>query len=297
MIRRLVPLLFVLTLAIAVSGETTWKQYTVDDGLISNKVYSLFEANDGSIWIGTSGNGLNQYVGGEILTWDSGTGWVPNKVYDICDDAMGRIWACSVDYGCVVMENGSWEEGFYLKHPYMGIHAKGGIERAGDDRLWGGFYAGIMWYDPLSGAGEQVWSTPPPGGDGYEDPEPHQLFIDSTGSIWFKSNWQMIKMDQAGSILREYPPGKFGQIVEGPDGAIWLGRWLPNHHSADWFGVDRLDGDEFVSVSPPLGSFPAEPVGPICATDNGEVVTGCYNYDSDSTGVFIYPIFSQVLFS
>jgi len=281
---RLVPLLLLLTLSVALSAEPVWEQFTTEDGLISSDVTALFEARDGSVWIGTFRDGLNQYVDGEILTWDSGAGWVPNMVCDICDDAEGRIWASSRDKGCVYLENSLWEEGFYLLHSFWGAWAEGGIERAVDGRLWGGFYVGIMWHDPMSGVGEQVWSTPLVNGDP-QDSRPLHLFIDSTAAIWFQSNRQMIKMDQDGNIIRTYPD-RFGEIVESPDGTIWLGRWWDYTDPPDWSGVDRLDGDKFVSVSPPAGSFPAEPGWPIRVTAGGEIVSGSYGWGS--CGIFIY---------
>jgi len=261
-----------------------WEQYTTADGLISNTVSSLFKADDGSVWIGLwvgpwGDPGLNQYVDGEILTWDSGT-WAPTNVTGICQDNVKRIWACSYDRGCVFLDEGLWNEGFYWS-PTEPPLAHAGVKCDSEGRLWAAFSSGIMYYSPATHQSVRVWTAPP------GIPGIRFLFIDAKDHIWFSLtdvSFSLIRMDQEGNELSSYP-WMFGQVCRSADGTIWLGR-ASLANEGNWFGVGRLEGSQFVSVSPPAGSFPAEPGCPICVTAGGEIVTGSYGWDS--CGIFIY---------
>jgi len=266
-----------------------WEHYTTADGLISNDVTALFEANDGSIWIGPwvgawGAPGVNQYVNGEILTWDSGA-WAPSDVKGFCHDRMGRIWACSYNRGPVFLEHGLWKEGFYWGADEPAF-SNAGVKCDSEGRLWAGFLSGIMRHDPATNQSTKVWSAPPYG-SGMDSSPIRFLFIDADDNIWFTcsdSPAPLIRIDRLGNELSSYT-GMWGEVCQAADGTIWLGRGAHTNDGA-WFGVGRLEGSQFVSVSPPSGSFPAEPAGPICISSRGEIITGSYGWNS--CGVFIY---------
>jgi len=273
-----------ICIAVPVTG-LEWEQFTTADGLLSNAVMSLFEADDGSVWIGLSvapwgTPGVNQYVDGEILTWDSGS-WAPTDVTGFCQDNMTRIWASSYERGCVFLELDLWNEGFYWSATDPAF-SNAGVKCDSKGRLWAGFLQGIVCYDPATDRSTKVWPTPSGGGD----TSIRHLFIDAEDDIWFTCSAipaPLIRMDQEGNELSSYPIN--GQVCQSADGTFWLARFS-GRGDPDWFGVARLEGDEFVSVSPPAGSFPAEAAGPICITSRGEIVTGSHGWDS--CGVFVY---------
>ncbi|MCD6327056.1 hypothetical protein J7M28_05840, partial [bacterium] len=170
------------------STAVVWENFTEADGLIDNCASSVHEAADGSIWIGTCGVGLNQYIDGELLTWDQGTSWLPDDILGICEDAQGAIWCLSYNEGCGFLEAGIWQEGFTLDWDIVpGLQwAAGGISCGPDGRLWAGFAEGIKWYDPETGQGQKVWTSPR-----YDYADfggiPHFLCVTSAGRIWFCS--------------------------------------------------------------------------------------------------------------
>jgi len=261
-----------------------WQNLTQEDGLISNRAHSLSESADGSVWIGTFGVGLNQYIEGELLTWDEGTSWLPDDIMGICEDAQGAIWCLSYHEGCGFLESGMWHEGFTLDWDGVpGVQlAQGGIACGPDGRLWAGFAEGIKWYDPQTGEGQKVWTSPR-----YSHIDfwgaPHFLYVTSAGRIWFCSKEldgqdNLYEMDDTGSILRVFP-GLWGTVAEAPDGTIWYG----DQHDWSNLGIMRLEGDEFVYAGPPEG-YPASVVrGPISISETGELV--CNGYDPEAWAV------------
>jgi len=262
------------------SAGVEWKNLTVEDGLIDNCAMSLFESADGSIWIGTFGVGLNQYVQGEVLTWDQGASWLPDQIEGICEDSRGAIWCLSYNEGCGFLEGGRWHEGFTLDwQGAPGLQwALGGIACGPDGRLWAGFAEGIKWYDPETGESEKVWTSPRWGITDFWG-VPHFLFVSSDGRIWFCSRQlggqkNLYEMDDTGEILRIFP-GLWGTVAQAPDGTIWFG----DQNDLGNLGIRRLEGDQFVYAGPPRDYHGLTVRGPISFSADGELV--CNGYDLD----------------
>lgn len=276
----------IIALATAASAEVTWDRFTTEDGLLDKNVFSLFAAKDGSIWIGTGGRGLSQYVNGGFLTWDTGADWVPNVTFDICQDQTGRIWASSYYEGCVYLDEAGWQEGFSLPWETapgrFEMWAKSGLELAPDGRIWAGFSGGIMWLDPISKERRTAWQTPPPSGSPVYWPDPGQILLDLNGDIWFRSGMDTLEIDQNGNTLRTFCGKDTSALAEGLDGTIYI---ATGYYTAD-FDVQKLESGEFVSVSPPPGAFPSKPWSPLEIGNQGALLAG--SYGSESSGLFTF---------
>ena len=82
-------------------GET-WHNYTVEDGLIHNRVYDVEADSNGGVWIATL-RGLSHYKGGKwtshlvdsvlVNSLHNGNASEGRKVYDILFDRTGTLWA------------------------------------------------------------------------------------------------------------------------------------------------------------------------------------------------------------
>ena len=68
-----------------------WHNFTSADGLAGDIVYSIAQAQDGTLWFGTS-NGLSRYDGRSWITYDTHTGLLDNNVYAIAATASGELW-------------------------------------------------------------------------------------------------------------------------------------------------------------------------------------------------------------
>jgi len=68
-----------------------WKSYTVNDGLVSNRVQLLSIDSNDIIWIGTN-NGVSRFDGHTWTTYTSNDGLVYNDVISIATESDGTIW-------------------------------------------------------------------------------------------------------------------------------------------------------------------------------------------------------------
>ncbi len=114
----------------ALSG--TFTTLTKKDGLSGNDIAALFEAADGSLWVGTS-EGLSRIQGGKIETWTTKRGLAGNDVEAITGDSMGAVWI-GTDGGVSRLNNGhftTWTTGQGL--PGSRVVA---LSADADDSVW-----------------------------------------------------------------------------------------------------------------------------------------------------------------
>ncbi|MFS8082342.1 MAG: two-component regulator propeller domain-containing protein [Ginsengibacter sp.] len=81
--------------------QQIFKNYTVNDGLISNEIRRIFQDSKGFLWIGTL-EGLSKYDGNTFLNFSSANGLSHNMVNDLYESDEGRIY--------VTLNNGSIDE-------------------------------------------------------------------------------------------------------------------------------------------------------------------------------------------
>lgn len=122
------------------------RRYTVEDGLPSNKVYSVTQDSKGFLWFGTDA-GASRFDGRSFTTFSTAEGMPDKDVLNIYEDTRGRIW--------FLLLNGKlcyWQEG-ELHHEgtdpglgYGGITS--GLQAMGEDAqgsIWfGGVYGSLV---------------------------------------------------------------------------------------------------------------------------------------------------------
>lgn len=73
----------------------TFKQFTFDNGTLSNVINCFLEDKDGYLWIGT-GDGLRRFDGDEFSVFkhekDNSTSLIHSEVLSLCEDKNGKIW-------------------------------------------------------------------------------------------------------------------------------------------------------------------------------------------------------------
>ena len=67
------------------------KTLTEEDGLVSNRVLTIFEDSNGTMWFGTT-NGLTRYDGENFQTFTTEDGLARNTIGLIFEDQQGMIW-------------------------------------------------------------------------------------------------------------------------------------------------------------------------------------------------------------
>lgn len=66
-------------------------------GLKSDRILSLFEDGEGSLWIGTESGGLTRYGGGTFTNFTTNEGLPGNSVGPVCEDGAGRLWVATAN--------------------------------------------------------------------------------------------------------------------------------------------------------------------------------------------------------
>ena len=94
-------------------ADTTFKQFTLKDGLSSNTIYSLERDSAGSVWAGTQ-NGICCYANGHWTAYTSASSVPIGQVYDLAVNA--GIVAGATAGGVCVWNNGA----FVLQAPAAG---------------------------------------------------------------------------------------------------------------------------------------------------------------------------------
>jgi len=94
-IKRLLVIL-ALFLSIDASGQQPiFKNYSIDNGLLSNEVYHVIQDQKGYIWIAT-GQGVNRYNGYSFKNYNQLDGLPDNTVLELFEDQKGRIWTVTL---------------------------------------------------------------------------------------------------------------------------------------------------------------------------------------------------------
>jgi len=66
--------------------------YTTKHGLSSNHVHGIFQDNQGRIWVGTRGQGVNYFENGRFHTLTTQNGLSTNSVFAFTQDNCGSLW-------------------------------------------------------------------------------------------------------------------------------------------------------------------------------------------------------------
>ncbi len=90
-LRYILGLLFMISYIYAQELPSAFINYTVEDGLLSNTTYDLFQDAKGYIWI-SSDKGVHRFDGSSMLYYDMNNGLSDNDILSIHQDKKGRIW-------------------------------------------------------------------------------------------------------------------------------------------------------------------------------------------------------------
>jgi len=118
---RLLALLFLMFLNCSFGQSTSMKQFTINNGLPSNTVYSLFFDSKGFLWAGTD-KGIARYNGDKFTVLTTDDGLPDNEVFCFNEDHEGRIWISSFKgILCYFKDNVFYTE---ANAPWLKLHTK-----------------------------------------------------------------------------------------------------------------------------------------------------------------------------
>lgn len=206
-----------------------FKTFTVDNGLLSNEVWSLAESGDGSIWMGTR-NGVNYFQNGRLFTLPLPKSLSSHYVKAILVDRKGRIWVGTVGGGLVLVEKRG--ERFEAEYKYLAGKI---ITTLFEDHL-GNIWAGTKEHGltRIRGNEQFVFNTEN-GLSGNqikcicEDPEGN-LWIGTKGggiSIYPDRKEKMFPFDDQGTLGSKW----INSLAVDQEGTLWIGAQAGGLHS------------------------------------------------------------------
>ena len=168
-----------------------WKQFMnnkYDETSISdNTLRNIYQADDGSIWIGSYKNGVNQYVKGlaSMKSIDLG------DVTTACEDKAGNYWVGTNDQGILVYNPKTGEVVNHFTKDNSGLVSNiiVGSWAASDGTMWFGSYNGGLTHaipsasDPTQAHIVNVQASP----GGLANNSVWALTEDKWGRIWFST--------------------------------------------------------------------------------------------------------------
>ncbi|OFX26446.1 MAG: hypothetical protein A2033_16315 [Bacteroidetes bacterium GWA2_31_9] len=87
----------------------SWTKYTLDNGLVSNQIFSIIQDNFGNMWFATNGSGISVFSGSSWTTFNLTNGLKSDTIYSMEKDNLGNIWLGSyIPVGVMKYDGVSW---------------------------------------------------------------------------------------------------------------------------------------------------------------------------------------------
>ncbi|MBN1422291.1 MAG: hypothetical protein JXP34_26185, partial [Planctomycetes bacterium] len=287
-----------------------WRPYRARLGLPGNRVLSLVEARDGSIWAGTQ-SGLYRFLEGGVEVFREAGGVELAHITGLAEDRHGAIWISSgaAFDGAIRYKDGVWSR-FGLTNGLVTYR----VHRITRDRL------GNLWFatiGPRPGAGPETgaWmydgirfrlfgpgkdgSREDGSGEGLIDGRVYDVFHASDGSYWFATWGGLSHLTELEGGTWESFTAREGlatdrvwAVSEGPDGSIWVCYQINGN------GVSRYRGGRWTHYRAADGLI-NDNVWSIATTADGDVWFGTEGGISRFDGfcLYAYPVAEEPFFS
>lgn len=222
-----------------------WQEFDGSKELPAGPFWSMLEANDGSIWVGSSG--LSRYDPADG-NWDviipplPKVCDIPNcpepewgAVYALLQDRKGAIWA-GTSSGVMRLDDNSRES--WTTQEGLTDNSVRALVEDKDGVIWAGTADGINWWD-----GNQWHASPDPNepdhvpgsGVGIE-----QMVAARDGGIWATGQYTLLMWNGEGWNYVDFPcrgSDGIGTLMEASDGHMWVGTFGA--------GVCQWDGQDW----------------------------------------------------
>jgi diguanylate cyclase (GGDEF)-like protein len=225
------------------------ERYTAPERLQADITYTVFEAADGGIWVGTV-NGPARLQGGASELFDGRHGLPYGAVFAFAQDDTGRLFL-GTEYGVYVS---TFDGRFEPLAADLPVDAIPSLRIDAQGLLWiGTVNHGLIRYDPGSGRAEAISSI-----RGLPNNRIASLFIDREGSLWAGTNAGLLQLRdalfQTFGTEQRLSDDYVRTVLEARDGAIWIGtsrglnRLAPDGALQAWGTADGLPGDSILSL-------------------------------------------------
>ncbi|MEI7811381.1 MAG: two-component regulator propeller domain-containing protein [Ignavibacteria bacterium] len=117
---RILPiiLLFITTITLpSLAQQLAIRNYTVEDGLPLNTIYSILQDHSGYIWLATQG-GLSRFDGTVFTNYTTVDGLISNDVGCLYEDKNGSLWIGFSDHGGVCKYDQTKFTKYFIKEEF-----------------------------------------------------------------------------------------------------------------------------------------------------------------------------------
>ena len=297
-----------------------FKNYSNDAGLPQSQVYTIYQARNGYLWIGTLGGGVSKFDGITFTNFTTSDGLNENHVRTICEDSAGDIWfgtnegVCRYDGSTFFhfsggnnldnsivrnimedssgnlwfgTENGAW---VYDKKTVRSFTKKNGLP---DDVIMSILQdrEGKIWFGTEKGGVSRFdnstftnFSVP----DGLPDNTVYSILEDRKGNLWFGTHGGVSKYD--GKTFTNYTvdDGLSGNvikaIIEDREGNFWFG--------TEGGGISKFNGTAFSYITEKNG-LSSNVVWSMLEDREGNIWIGTYRGGLDKYSGDTFTLFSS----
>lgn len=179
-----------------------------------NRVKSILQTSDGTIWVGTVG-GLDRQVAGQAGDRFARVPGIAGTVRVLRQTSDGRLWAGTIGHGAYRFFKGAWT---HLAAPeVLPSNTVLSIDEDDAQQVWIGTQDGMMRLSKTP-----VSVVPLPGGS---DPDFATLAADRDGTIWVASSRLYSIRDGKAEPFRfpDMPDVPIRNVFRDRDGTMWLG--------------------------------------------------------------------------
>ena len=209
--------------------------------------YSLYEDQEGNLWLGTDGRGLYRVRRNAITAYSKEQGLIDKNVYPIYQDRTGAIWIGAWPEGLSQFKEGKFTN--YTLRDGLPSHLTALTEDR-EGHLWVGGQGEIRTFQ----YGAFVES---PGSGLPEVKETHAIHQGPDGTLWFGSPRGLVRFKDRLSTLYTTKDGLAGDdtrvIIDGSVGNLWIGGYggltrFRNGQFTSWTARDGLPSNTVRSL-------------------------------------------------
>ncbi|HEY3052757.1 MAG TPA: EAL domain-containing protein [Thermoanaerobaculia bacterium] len=186
------------------------------DGFPTEQILSLSATRDGSVWIGTQGNGLLRYRSGKFRTYTASDGFPSKNASAIYEDRHGTLWIGTLDHGIGRFQNEQFD--FDLQAAGIGNKAVSSFLEDREGNLWIGCNQGLT---RISEGKVLTFTTE----QGLLADNVRSVHADPSGTLWIGTGHGLQTLDGSRQISKQL--GLSSNIVlstwSGRDGSLWVG--------------------------------------------------------------------------
>lgn len=122
-----------------IDGDSILEHINIENGLISNEVWTLYHDSEGKIWVGTN-SGISVISGGEIKNYSSESGLPDFPVRSITEVSNEQVWVGTNGGGISVFSNGKIVKSITEKNGLKNNFIYAIAENVSDSTIWIGHH-------------------------------------------------------------------------------------------------------------------------------------------------------------